>query len=127
MKHAGAGMGGTSSSFEQSHHCPTLIHQKYSSQWLGTSDVNHSFPATQTRAYTRQYTPPPPCPTNALPNEHFHSSRIFWDPIHEVLRLGTELISYQTACPTNTPRAVFFEDFIVCWTRGGGGGKRYTC
>ena len=25
--------------------------------------------------------PPPPCPTNALSNEHFRSDRCFWDLI----------------------------------------------
>ena len=42
--------------------------------------------------------------------------------------LGTALIWYQLACPTNTPVwTVFFEDFIVRWTPGGGGGGVTYC
>ena len=44
-----------------------------------------------------------------------------WNPINWAPGLGTELIEYRTACPTNTPvRTVFFEVFIVRWTRGRG-------
>ena len=41
---------------------------------------------------------------------------IFWDLINSVPGLGTELILYGTACPTNAPvQPVFFEDLIVRW------------
>ena len=56
-----------------------------------------------------------PCPTNTSVRIVF-----FWDLIHEVPGLHTELMEYRT--PTNTAvRTVFFEDFVVRWTWGRGG------
>ena len=64
----------------------------------------------------------PPCATSTSVR-----TVIFWDPINGASGFGTELIRYQTACPMNTPvRTVFFQDFILRWTRGGEGGTEWA-
>ena len=61
--------------------------------------------------------PPPPPPPNALSNKH---CRWDWNALGPN-SLGSAF-GHRTACPTSAPvRAVRFEDFIVHWTRGGGG------
>ena len=47
--------------------------------------------------------PSPPGPTNALSRDISVRTVVFWDQIKWAPGLGTELIEYRTACPTNTP------------------------
>jgi len=40
---------------------------------------------------THKSPPPPPRPTNALPNEHSVTTVLFWDPINQVPGFRTEV------------------------------------
>ena len=65
----------------------------------------------------------PPCPMNALFNTSVRTV-IFLGPNGKV-GLGSELIRYRTACPTNSPiRTIFFEYCSV--DRGGAGHQSWT-
>ena len=74
--------------------------------------------------------PPPPPPCRGVlalsPPAPSFSACGSWPLGCPPLPMCVGLMEYPTACATNTPvRTVFFEDFVVRWTRvwGGGGGS----